>query len=187
MSPDGENSKCPLKSFFNKNISVSLAHLLFWPVAAVGIIADLWSKSAAFKWLDSLPMQHYSVIDGFFQFVLVENSGAAWGVAAGKTWPLIAISAVAMVIVIGIFLFNRKPQLLSVLALALFAAGICGNLYDRVFNNGRVRDFIDFYYGEWHFPAFNIADSMLTVAVAILILETIFGAKHDSPSTHDAT
>ena len=105
--------------------------------------------------------------------MLVENLGAAWGVAAGRTVPLIAISAVAMVVVLGVFLFNRKPQLLSVIALGLFAAGICGNLYDRIFNDGKVRDFLDFYYGDWHFPAFNIADSMLTVAVAILILATI--------------
>jgi signal peptidase II len=164
-----------LKSFFNKSISVARAHLLFWPIVVFGIIADLWSKSAVFEWLNSLPSQHYDVIDGFFQFVLVENRGAAWGIAAGRTNPLIIISAVAMVVVFSIFLFNRKPQLLSVLAIGLFAAGICGNLYDRVFNNGRVRDFLDFYYGDWHFPAFNIADSMLTVAVAILILSTLLG------------
>jgi signal peptidase II len=174
-----------LKSFFNKQISLSAAHFLFWPVAVSGIIADLWSKSAVFEWLNSLPLQHYSVIDGFFQFVLVENRGAAWGIAAGRTLPLIIISAAAMVVVVGIFLFNRKPQLLSVLAMAFFEAGICGNLYDRIFNAGRVRDFLDFYYGDWHFPAFNIADSMLTVAVGILILATIFGAKHESPSTPD--
>ena len=161
------------------NISVVGAHLLFWPIVVVGIVADLWSKSAVFEWLDSLPSGQYSVIDGFFQFVLVENRGAAWGVASGRTLPLIIISAVAMVVVLGAFLFNRKPQLLSVIALGLFEAGICGNLYDRIFNNGKVRDFLDFYYGDWHFPAFNIADSMLTVAVAILILTTIFCAKHE--------
>jgi len=185
LSAEGENCKCPLKSFFNMSISVARAHLLFWPVVIVGIIADLWSKSAVFKWLDTLDFPCYSIINGFFQFVLVENRGAAWGIAAGRTNPLIIISAVAMVIVFGVFLFNRKPQGVVVFSLALFAAGICGNLYDRIFNNGKVRDFLDFYYGDWHFPAFNIADSMLTVAVAILILATIFGDKHDSPSTPD--
>ena len=185
MPAQDENCKCPLKSFFNKDISVARANLLFWPIVVLGIVADLWSKSAAFEWLNSLPAQHYSVINGFFQFVLVENLGAAWGVAAGRTVPLIAISAVAMVVVLGVFLFNRKPQLLSVIALGLFAAGICGNLYDRIFNDGKVRDFLDFYYGDWHFPAFNIADSMLTVAVAILILATIFGAKHEELKIED--
>lgn len=185
---EGENCKCPLKSFFDRGISVGCAHLLFWPVVVVGIIADLWSKSAVFEWLNSLSSGHYSVIDGFFQFVVVENRGAAWGIAAGRTLPLIVISAVAMVVVFGMFLFNRKPQMMSVLAMGLFAAGICGNLYDRVFNDGGVRDFLDFYYGDWHFPAFNIADSMLTVAVGILILATIFGAKQQeeniSPQRH---
>lgn len=156
-----------------------MAHLMFWPVFLIGFIADLWTKSAVFKWLGSISPQRHSIIDGFFQFVLVENRGAAWGIASGKTIPLIIISSVAIVAVFGIFLFNRKPQGVIVFALALFAAGICGNLYDRIFNAGRVRDFIDFYYKDIHFPAFNIADSMLTVAVGILILVTIFMHQHE--------
>ena len=83
----------------------------------------------------------------------------------------------AIIAVLAIFLFGRKLQLAVVLALGLFAAGICGNLYDRLFNDGNVRDFLDFYYKDWHFPAFNLADSMLTVAVFILILMTIFCPK----------
>ncbi len=185
MSAESENCRCHLKCLLNTSISTASAHLLFWPVFVVGIVADLWTKSAVFKWLNALSFPRYSVIDGFFQFVLVENRGAAWGIAADRTIPLIVISAVAIVIVFGVFLFNRKPQILLVFSLALFAAGICGNLYDRIFNNGRVRDFLDFYYNDIHFPAFNIADAMLTVAVAILILATIFGAKHDLPSAPD--
>ena len=72
--------------------------------------------------------------------------------------------------------FNRniRHKLMQV-ALAMFTAGIIGNLYDRVFNNGGVRDFLDFYilenrwFNEYHWPAFNIADSMLCVAVGLLI------------------
>jgi signal peptidase II len=90
---------------------------------------------------------------------------------------LIVISVVAIIAVFAIFLFGRKLQLAVVLALGFFAAGICGNLYDRLFNDGSVRDFLDFYYKDWHFPAFNLADSMLTVAVFILILMTIFCPK----------
>ncbi len=166
-----------------KQITVTAAHLIFWPIFIIGFAADLWSKSAIFNWLASLFPQRYSIIDGFFQFVLVENSGAAWGIAANKTMTLIVISVVAIIMVLAIFLFSRKLQLAVVLALGLFAAGICGNLYDRLFNDGSVRDFLDFYYKDWHFPAFNLADSMLTIAVFILILMTIFCPK---PQTDDS-
>ena len=93
---------------------------------------------------------------------------------------LVVISIVAIIIVFSIFLFGQKLQMVVVLALGLFAAGICGNLYDRLFNDGRVRDFLDFYYKDWHFPAFNLADSMLTVAVCILIMVTLFCRKKEN-------
>jgi signal peptidase II len=158
-----------------------VSHLLFWPVFLLGLAADLWTKSLVFKCLSSRATQHCSVIDGFFQFVLVENRGAAWGIAADKTIPLILVSLIAIVIVFAVFLLAHKPQAVVVFSLGLFAAGICGNLYDRLFNDGRVRDFLDFYYRDWHFPAFNIADSMLTVAVFLLILVTIFSPKKELP------
>ena len=108
-----------------KQITVTAAHLIFWPVFIIGFAADLWSKYAAFNWLSSMFPQRYSIIDGFFQFVLVENSGAAWGIAANKTMTLVVISVVAIIVVLAIFLFGRKLQLAVVLALGLFAAGIC--------------------------------------------------------------
>ena len=164
-------------NFLNKQLSVASAHLLFWSISLIGLAADLWSKSAIFNWLSPQAPQRYSIIDGFFQLVIVENRGAAWGLAADKTMSLVVISVLAIIVVFGMFLFGRKLQMVVVLALALFAAGICGNLYDRLFNQGRVRDFLDFYYKDWHFPAFNIADSMLTIAVFGLILMTIFSPK----------
>ncbi len=168
---------CPSKRLWtklNKQIPASKAHLLFWPVFFVGLISDLWTKSAVFNWLDSQFPPNCSIINGFFRLILVENSGAAWGIAAGKTLPLIIISLIAMVVVFAVFIFARKPHGLVVFSLAFLAAGILGNLYDRVFNDGKVRDFLDFYYKDWHFPAFNVADSMLTVAVFLLILTTVF-------------
>jgi len=168
-----------LGSLFNKEISVLTSHLLFWPIFIIGIAADLITKSAMFKWLSSVESQQYTVIKGIFQFVMVENRGAAWGIASDKTVTLAVISITALIIVMGIFLFGRKHHLTVVIALGLFAAGICGNLYDRLFNNGRVRDFLDFSWHDKHFPAFNVADSMLTIAVALLILTTLFTPKEN--------
>ncbi len=118
--------------------------------------------------------------------MLVENRGAAWGVAADKTIPLILISIIAIVVVFAVFLFMRKLQTVVVFSLGLFAAGICGNLYDRLFNAGKVRDFLDFYYKDVHFPAFNVADSMLTIAVFLLIIVTIFSSKHTDQTTSNS-
>jgi signal peptidase II len=166
-----------LTNFINKQVSTLTSHLIFWPIFILGIAADLITKSAIFKWLSASETQQYSVIKGLFQLVMVENRGAAWGIASNKTVTLAVISITALIIVMGIFLFGRKHHLVVVIALGLFAAGICGNLYDRLFNNGRVRDFLDFSWHDKHFPAFNVADSMLTIAVALLILTSLFSPK----------
>jgi signal peptidase II len=166
-----------LTHFINKQVSTFTSHLIFWPIFFIGIAADLISKSMMFKWLENLAGQQCGVINGLFQLVMVENRGAAWGIASDKRVTLVVVSIVALIIVLGLFLCGRKHQMLGVIAMGLFAAGICGNMYDRIFNNGRVRDFLDFYYGDHHFPAFNVADSMLTVAVGLLILTSIFAPK----------
>ncbi len=160
-----------------KQINTLTAHLIYWLIFVIGIFADLGTKSVIFNWLSSRENQTFSIINGFFQLVMVENRGAAWGIAADKKITLVVFSIIALIIVFGIFLCTRKSQLIVVIALSLFAAGICGNLYDRLFNDGRVRDFLDFSFFGRHFPAFNIADSMLTIAVALLIMATVFAPR----------
>lgn len=143
---------------------------LFWSIAGVGIAADLWTKSAVHAWLKDIPGQVYPVIDSCLQLVLRENTGAAFSMAQGRMGMLAIVSMVAMVAVVGIFLFGKVRSRLLQVALALFLAGIVGNLHDRLFNPGGVRDFIDAYWGKYHWPAFNVADSMLCVGMGILIL-----------------
>jgi len=79
-----------------------------------------------------------------------------------------------LIVVLAIFLLSTTERKLVPIALGLFAAGVCGNLWDRIFNDGSVRDFIDVYYRQYHWPAFNIADIMLCVAVGLLIVSTVF-------------
>ena len=146
------------------------AHRIFWSIVIIGTGADLWSKWAVFKWLSDVPGREYFVIDGLFKMVMRLNYGAAFSIAQGRTGMLVAVSVVAMVAVLGIFIFGRVHQRIIQVALALFAAGITGNLYDRAFNEGAVRDFLDFYVGNHHWPAFNVADSMLCIAVGLLII-----------------
>ena len=157
------------------------AHRIFWSIVVIGTCADLWSKWAVFKWLRGVPGQEYSVIDGLFKLVMRQNSGAAFSIAEGHTAILVAVSVVALVAGLGNFIFGRVHQRVIQVALALFAAGITGNLYDRAFNEGFVRDFLDFYWRGHHWPAFNLADSMLCTAVGLLLLTNItsaFSQKH---------
>jgi signal peptidase II len=148
----------------------SKAHLVFWPLMVGGLVLDLWTKKAVFGWLELYEV--FPVVDGFLQFVPKLNNGAAFGWFAGKAYFLTVVSAIAMVVVLGVFLLGGSRRRLVHIALGLFAAGICGNLYDRIFNDGSVRDFSDVYYRSYHWHTFNVADSLLCIGVGLLIIST---------------
>jgi len=149
------------------------AALLFWPIAVGGAALDLWSKWAVFQWLAQTETQQYSLIDGFLQFILRVNDGAAFSLFRGWTYFLVGISAVALVVVIGVFFFGKLSSKLMLFALGCITGGIIGNLYDRAFNAGCVRDFIDVYVGSHHWPTFNVADSLLCIGVGLLVITNL--------------
>ncbi len=149
------------------------AHLIFWSTTAAGVVLDLWSKKAVFEYLQTRG-ESVSIIEGFLQLRIQQNPGAAFGIATGRPMLLISISIIAMMTLLGLFLFGKVHRKLHYVALALFSAGVLGNLYDRIFNHGCVRDFIDVYYKHWHWPTFNLADTMLCIAVGILIISSLF-------------
>jgi signal peptidase II len=154
------------------------AHLVFWLVFAVGVTLDLWSKKTVFGWLDRAPRNTVAIVDGFLRLTAAENPGAAFGIATGRRNLLIAVSVAALIVVLVVFLLSGSERRLIHFSLGLFAAGVCGNLYDRLFNNGLVRDFIDVvYWPGRHWPAFNIADSLLCVAVGLLLLSNALTRK----------
>ena len=153
------------------------AHLIFWSLAIGGLLLDLWSKKSAFEWLGQQPSHNVSIIDGFLRFIIALNDGAAFSTFAGKPYILMAISCIALIIVIGIFLFSGTQYRLIHIALGLFTGGICGNLYDRIFNDGLVRDFIDVYIGNKHWPTFNVADSLLCIGVGMMMISILLTEK----------
>lgn len=159
------------------------AHLLFWPIVIAGVALDLWSKTAVFDFLANEPYAEYHIIDGCLKFVIRENSGAAFSIARGQTLMLVSVSVIALIAMTGVFLFGKIRHRLMQIALAMFTAGIIGNLYDRITNDGFVRDFIDVYCGDYHWPAFNVADSMLCIAVGILIIKS-FTSESSEKSPH---
>jgi signal peptidase II len=162
--------------FFQGKMLPSLkAQLTFWILVISGVALDLWSKKAVFDWLEHQPNNRFSIINGFLEFVMALNDGAAFGLFTGKPYLLAAVSLIALIITFSIFLFSGTELKLVHIALGLFAAGICGNLYDRLFNNGMVRDFIDVvYWPGRHWPAFNVADSLLSIGVGLMIISCLF-------------
>jgi signal peptidase II len=140
-------------------------------VAVIGV--DRWTKLWITAALDRGEVIH--VIPGLLSIVHVRNPGAAFGLLAGAASPwrefaLVAISAAA---VVGFaWMLNRMPRhaVAERTATAAVIGGAIGNLYDRV-AYGEVVDFVDVYVGHWHWPAFNVADSAITVGIVVLILQ----------------
>lgn len=137
------------------------------------MIADQITKGAVeqnFTLYESVP-----VIDGFFNLTYVRNTGAAWGVGQGvsETKRIIFFLIIPVLLcfwLIYLFFKSLAGKYYMSLAYALILAGAAGNLIDR-FSLGYVVDFLDFYYNKSHFPAFNIADSSITIAAFLLIYD----------------
>jgi len=132
-----------------------------------------------------LPLHHsIPVIDGFFNLTYVRNTGAAFGIFAGSAEIfrrpfLIAVSIVASGFIV--VMLRRLPDKEKGLttALAFILGGAVGNLIDRVVY-GEVIDFLDCFWGNYHWPAFNLADSFITVGV-LLALYILLRAKGEDP------
>lgn len=115
------------------------------------------------------PVGYVPIIPGFFNLCYVENRGAAWGMLAGRQYFLIAFSIATF----ALLLWKRR-QLFGALPgggliLATLMGGILGNLIDRI-RLGHVIDFLDFFHGLSHFPAFNVADSAICCSVFALLI-----------------
>lgn len=109
------------------------------------------------------------VVPGFFNLAYVENRGCAWGMLQGQVWPLAVFGLLALAFLV----WRRKsvfgPGALMAWAEPLLYAGIVGNVIDRLFR-GYVIDMFDFHWGGSHFPCFNVADSLICIAVGLFLL-----------------
>ncbi|MHB1200925.1 MAG: signal peptidase II [Polaromonas sp.] len=114
-------------------------------------------------------------VTSFFNIVRVHNTGAAFSFLAGASgwqrWFFTAIGIAAALIIVGLLKSHAGQKLFS-FALACILAGALGNVIDRSLY-GYVVDFLDFHYGNWHFPAFNLADSAITVGAVSLIVDEL--------------
>jgi len=153
-----------------------------WVAAALAVaVLDQLTKAAV---QSSLAPGEVVPVTGFFSLVLVFNTGAAFSFLAGASgWQrelFIAIGAVAAVVIV--VLLRRHPaETLFCAGLAAILGGALGNLCDRVLL-GKVVDFLDFHALGWHWPAFNLADSAITVGAALVILDTLIAPRRKAPA-----
>jgi len=133
-------------------------------------ISKLYIRARIAPW-DMIP-----VIPGVFNIVHAENPGAAFSVLADapRFWRLLLLVGVSVfvMIVIGVMLW-RLPQRVSVLtstSLAMVFGGAFGNVWDRIFR-GTVTDFVQVFIGSYDFPAFNVADSAITVGATLMVID----------------
>ena len=141
----------------------------FWLPAALIFLFDRLTKLQIMRRMavgDSI-----RVIGDFFRITSVRNTGAAFGMFAGNHRVFVVISLLAIVLVLGLYLRTGRGHLLRSVALGLILGGAAGNVYDRIVYR-EVVDFLQFSAGRWSFAVFNIADSAVTIGVALLALET---------------
>lgn len=150
--------------------------MLFLLLAAVLILADQVSKFYVLK--DQLMMSGgaHEVITEFFYLRYAFNTGAAWSMLADPEWGIYLLSGISivasLVFIVMLIRYSNWPKLLP-FSISMALAGTVGNLIDRI-RLGGVIDFLDFKFGEWHFPTFNLADSLIVVGMILILIYVLF-------------
>lgn len=164
--------------------------LIFWVPILPLVVLDLWSKYAVFSFLEaeypqvSFLNRGHEVWGGpvSFKFVQWYNTGTVWGLGQAFPIGLRVLRCVAVVVILAFVWRTSQKARLALLALGVILAGALGNLYDnftvvvteRPRFNGGVRDFLHFNFWGWDFPAFNVADSCITVGAIALAVWLLF-------------
>jgi signal peptidase II len=148
----------------------------YYSVAFIILLVDYLTKWIVRVRLD--PIQSVEIIPGYLRLSYWQNSGVAFGLfdAVASVWKPYILAALAVVAVVAIVAYGEhmppERKLLRA-SLAVIIGGILGNLADRIVR-GYVIDFIDFHiYDTFHWPTFNVADSAITIGIALLLIDTV--------------
>jgi signal peptidase II len=145
-------------------------------IAGVIVMLDQLTKALV---LNYLPYGHSTtVIPDFFNLTHIHNPGGAFGFMANmgsrvRTILFLFVSSLAVGLIFYFYRKTPRSHIWLAFGFALIFGGAIGNLIDRI-RFGIVVDFLDFYIGKWHWPAFNIADSAISVGIVIFIFHLIF-------------
>ena len=160
---------------------ISQTGLRFLWISAVTVLLDLWSK---YEVMAKMDLYESIQVMPFFNFTYVHNYGAAFsflhGAGGWQRWFFTAIAIAVSVVILWWLKQTPKQQKLLPVAFSFILGGAIGNVYDRIVH-GYVIDFLDFYVNDWHWPAFNLADSAIFVGAALLIWDMLTN-KSDSAS-----
>jgi signal peptidase II len=145
------------------------------PLPWFGLAAAVIAADQLVKWivLARFAPGEGLAVTAFFNLVLVFNKGAAFSFLAreaGWQTPLLVGFALVAAGIVSVLIVRSPEKTLLRAALALILGGALGNVIDRL-RFGHVVDFLDFHAAGWHFPAFNVADSAITIGAALLILD----------------
>lgn len=157
-------------------LTMARPHALPWLWLSLLVVAlDQWTKHLVLGALEHL--QRVEVIPGFLNWTLAFNTGAAFSFLADESgWQrwLFTVLAIGVSAVLVVWLGRtRRGDWRTALPLALIVGGAVGNLIDRL-RFGHVTDFVQVYHGDWYFPAFNVADSAISVGAVLLIAFGLF-------------
>jgi len=143
-------------------------------VSGVVVIIDQITKAVALAWL---ALHEPVPVIPMLNLTLTFNRGAAFGFLGGAPgWQnalFVLIALAAAGVILHMLRGLSRTEIWLTIALTLILGGAIGNLIDRLIH-GQVVDFVDVYFGSWHFWTFNIADSAITIGAAILIADTLF-------------
>ena len=154
-------------------------------LSALVVVLDQWTKALVSA---AMTLYESNEILPILDLTLLHNTGAAFSMlhdAGGwQKWLFIGLAVVvSIVILVWLRRLPEKGQGMLAAGLALILGGAIGNVVDRA-NHGYVVDFIHFHYDRWYFPAFNVADSAITVGAALLILDSLLQARrHPEPAS----
>ena len=157
-----------------------IAPLGFKPFVMIAGLVVLLDQATKLLVLAKMPLYHsITVLPGFFNLTHIRNPGGAFGfMAAGsqgiRNLLFVGVSIVAMGLIVYFYRSTPKTYPYLASALAMIFGGAVGNLIDRL-RFGEVVDFLDVYVGAYHWPAFNVADSAITVGITIFIAHLVLG------------
>ena len=165
--------------------ALSNKYFLLFIISSTMIVVDQYTK---FMVTLHIPLNYsVQVIEDFFNLTHIRNSGVAFGLFADqqseyKALTFITISTIAIVAILVIFHQNPKNKKLVQTGLILIFSGAIGNLIDRTLH-GEVIDFADFVINGYHFPAFNVADSCITIGVSLMVVDLFCGQSEPDSSS----
>jgi signal peptidase II len=148
------------------------------------IFLDLYTKELAYNSIHNYSTTNYNInseikITSFFSILYVNNNGISFGMFNSISYAKEIFSMLQGLIATFLIIWLlRSNKIHLILALSLIIGGAFGNVIDRIIHGG-VTDFLDFYVGSYHWPAFNLADSFIFIGVSILIFDEFYLKKHE--------